>query len=452
MGILGRLLGKQGTRVLALGFDGTPYSFMKRMKDEGRLPHLSKLFDEGAFVRMNSVHPCVSCVAWSSVMTGKNPGKHGIFGFADRKPGTSDIYIPNARNLKSRMLWEVLSSLDKRVVSIGVPVTYPPREVNGYLVSGFLAPTIEKGTYPKEMGSVLKEMGYIIDVDAQKARTDLDAIFPDLMKTLEKRTQTARFFLEKEKWDFFLVHFMETDRLHHFVWEHMENGHEKYAPAFYRFYEALDAFVGEIVGQLDDDVTLCILSDHGFCTVKREVYINWWLENAGYLTYKGADRKAMTNIDWGATRAYCMDPGRVYLNVRGREPEGVVQFGSEYSELRKKLRDELVKITDPVSNEPMVRNVFTNQELFHGDESQYGPDLVIDSHWGYDIKGFHGRDGFTGKGPINGMHTYEDAMLFIRGQSVVRDDPSVMDFLPTVFDLMKLPPPEDIDGRSLVSK
>lgn len=444
MGIFGKLLGQQGRRVLALGFDGTPYSFMKRMKEEGRLPHLSKLLDEGSFQRMRSVHPCVSCVAWSSVMTGKNPGKHGIFGFADRKPGTSDIYIPNARNLRSRMLWEVLSSLDKRVVSIGVPVTYPPREVNGYLVSGFLAPTIEKGTYPKEMGSVLKEMGYIIDVDAQKARSDLDAIFPDLMKTLEKRTQTTRFFLEKEKWDFFLVHFMETDRLHHFVWEHMENGHEKYAPAFYRFYEELDAFVGELVGQLDDDVTLIILSDHGFCTVKSEIYINWWLEEAGYLTYKTSDKKSMSSIDWETTRAFCMDPGRVYINVRGR--------GVEYSDLRKKLIDELEGIRIPGSDEPIVRNVYTNQELFHGDQAQYGPDLVIDSHWGYDIKGFHGRDGLTGKGPINGMHTYEDAMLYIRGQKVVKNDPSVIDFLPTVFDLMKLPTPADVDGRSLVSK
>jgi predicted AlkP superfamily phosphohydrolase/phosphomutase len=237
---------------------------------------------------------------------------------------------------------------------------------------------------------------------------------------------------------------METDRLHHFVWEHMENGHEKYAPAFYRFYEELDAFVGELVGQLDDDVALIILSDHGFCTVKSEIYINWWLEEAGYLTYKTSGKKAMSNIDWETTRAFCMDPGRVYINVRGR--------GAEYNDLQNKLINELKEISISGSDEPIVRNVYTNQELFHGDQAQYGPDLVIDSNWGYDIKGFHGRDALTGKGPINGMHTYEDAMVYIRGQNIVENDPSVIDFLPTVFDLMKLPTPADVDGRSLVSK
>ncbi len=437
---------------MVLGFDGTPFSFMKRMKDEVRLPHLSRLLDEGAFVRMNSVHPCVSCVAWSSVMTGKNPGKHGIFGFADRKPGTAQIFIPNARNLKSSMLWEQLSALGKRVVSVGVPVTYPPREVNGYLVSGFLAPTIEKGTYPRELGKILKEMGYIIDVDAQKARTDLDAFFPDLMQTLEKRAQTARFFLDQEKWDFMLVHFMETDRLHHFVWEHMENGHEKYAPKFYAFYEKLDEFVGALMKKIDDDVTLIILSDHGFCTVKKEFYVNRWLEEQGYLTYRADAKKTMGNIDWSVTRAFCMDPGRIYLNVRGREPEGIVNSGGEYNELRTRLIKELETLKEPDSGDDMVRSVLTGQELFHGDQSGFGPDLVIDSHWGYDVKGFHGRDRLTGKGPINGMHTFEDAMLYIRGEEIEVDDPSVIDILPTVCTLMGLPIPDDIDGRSLVSR
>jgi predicted AlkP superfamily phosphohydrolase/phosphomutase len=126
MGIFDSLRGDRAKRVLVLGFDGTPYSFMKRMKEENRLPNLAKLLDEGTFMRMDSIHPYVSCVAWSSVMTGKNPGKHGIFGFVDCKPGTYDIFIPNSRNLRSKMLWEVLSNHGKRVVSIGVPVTYPP--------------------------------------------------------------------------------------------------------------------------------------------------------------------------------------------------------------------------------------------------------------------------------------------------------------------------------------
>jgi predicted AlkP superfamily phosphohydrolase/phosphomutase len=449
MSIIGKLFKKQPRRVVVLGFDGTPFSFMERMKKEGKLPTLSRLFDGGSLRRMNSVHPCVSCVAWSSVMTGKNPGKHGIFGFADRRPGTYDVYIPNGKDLRSKILPEILSDHGKRVVNIGVPVTFPPREVNGYLVSCFLTPAIEKGTHPKEFGQYLKDMGYIIDVDAQKARTNLDGFFPDLMKTLEKRAEAAHYLLEKEKWDFFLVHFMETDRLHHFVWEYMETEHEKYAPLFHRFYERLDEITQSFLDRLDDDVVLIILSDHGFCTIKQELYLNHWLEGMGYLSY-GAS-KTMNNVDWGRTQAFCMDPGRVYLNVRGREPQGIVSSGREYNELRDKLAGELAGLADPASGEAMVRTVFTNQEIFHGGYAHLGPDLVLDPHWGYDVKGFHGREALTGKGPINGMHTFEDAMLYIRGEDVKGDGLSVIDFLPTVFGVMNVPVPSDVDGRDLIA-
>ncbi len=451
MGILDRFRGSRAKRVLVLGFDGTPYSFMKRMKEENRLPNLAKLFDDGSFLRMDSIHPYVSCVAWSSVMTGKNPGKHGIFGFADCKPGTYDIFIPNSLNLRSRMLWEILSEHGRRVVSIGVPVTYPPREVNGCLVSGFLAPTIEKGTYPPDLGRTLKEKGYIIDIDAQKARTDLDGLFPDLMTTLDKRVENAMYLFDRERWDFFLVHFMETDRLHHFVWEHMEEGHEKYAPLFYRFYERLDEHVGSFLEKIDDDVTIIILSDHGFCTVKKEIYINYWLEETGWLAYRSGEKKTMPNIDWSRTRAFCMDPGRIYLNLKGRQPEGIVSRGAEYDGFRSNIAGELRTLIEPESGDPLVRNVFTNQELFSGPEAENGPDLVIDSHWGYDMKGFHGRDSLTGKGPINGMHTFEDAMLYIRGENVTAEQRSVVDILPTVMGLMDLPRPDDVDGRDLAT-
>jgi predicted AlkP superfamily phosphohydrolase/phosphomutase len=421
------------------------------MKEENRLPNLARLLDQGAFLRMDSVHPYVSCVAWSSVMTGKNPGKHGIFGFADCRPGTYDVFIPNSRNLKSKMLWETLSEHGRRVVSIGVPVTYPPREVNGCLVSGFLAPAIEKGTYPPELGRTLKERGYIIDIDAQKARTDLDGLFPDLIETLDRRVETAMYLYDRENWDFFLVHFMETDRLHHFAWEYMEQGHDVYAPLFYRFYERLDRHVGSFLEKIDDDVSVIILSDHGFCSIRKEIYVNYRLEEIGWLAYRPGEKKTMSNIDWARTRAFCMDPGRIYLNLEGRQPEGIVSRGTEYDRLQAKLADELSSLTEPDSGDAVVRNIFTGRELFSGPEADRGPDLVIDSHWGYDVKGFHGRDGLTGKGPINGMHTFEDAMLFIRGESVAAEQRSVVDVMPTMMDLMGLPRPADVDGRSLIA-
>ena len=118
---------KKKPRVLVIGLDGTPLSFVKQKMDEGVLPGFKKLFDRGSLVEINSTHPFVSCVAWSTYMTGKNAAKHNIFGFIDRKPGTYSIYIPNGSNMTSKTLWEVLSDKGKSVLVMNVPVTYPPR-------------------------------------------------------------------------------------------------------------------------------------------------------------------------------------------------------------------------------------------------------------------------------------------------------------------------------------
>ncbi|MFQ5841663.1 MAG: alkaline phosphatase family protein, partial [Thermodesulfobacteriota bacterium] len=214
MGLLDRLRSK-GRRVLVIGLDGVPFSLLKRLSAEGKLPNWAKLLESGVFKRMNSIHPCVSSVAWATYMTGKNPGKHNIYGFVDRYPRSMDVFIPTSRDMDGKTLWEILSQAGKRVVVINVPVTYPPREVNGILISGFLCTNIDKIAYPKEKAGLLKEIGYRIDVDAWQARKSIDRFLEDLHLTLDKRIEAAFNFLGGEEWDFFQLHIMETDRINH---------------------------------------------------------------------------------------------------------------------------------------------------------------------------------------------------------------------------------------------
>ena len=245
---------------------------------KGRWPNLAKLVEEGSLTRMKSVLPTISSVAWSTFMTGKNPAKHGIFGFVDRRPNSYEVFIPTSLNMTSKTLWEILSEKGKQVLVMNVPVTYPPRKVNGYLVSGFLAPKLEVATYPASLASRLQNEGYEIDIDPWRARENLDHLYPDLMRVFEARTEGFLKLYRERKWDFAIVHIMETDRLYHFMWEHMEGGHPKYSKQFMDFFDALDRFIGTVGEEVSDDVTLMVMSDHGFCTLKKEIYLNKFLE------------------------------------------------------------------------------------------------------------------------------------------------------------------------------
>lgn len=449
MGLFSRF--RKGNKVVVIGLDGTPHSLITRFIEEGLMPNFKEVLRQGSFQPLFSVLPTVSCVAWSSFMTGKNPAKHNIFGFLDRSAGSYIPYVPNANNMTSPTLWDILSDAGKRVVVMGVPVTYPPKEVNGILVSGFLAPDIEKATYPTELGKELKEKDdYRLDIEPWKAREDVDTVSPQVTEVFRRRRDTLRRLMNEVEWDFFMTHFMETDRLHHFLWEHMEEGWEPYCQQFRDFYREVDDFIGELKKELDGKATLVILSDHGFCTLKQEVYVNHWLVEKGYLRFKGDDPKGIQDIDAANTRAYSLDPGRIYINLKGREPGGTVNPGSEYQVLREELVRELAAFRDPETGDEMLESVKTRDDLFSGPNFDTAPDIIMVPKRGYDLKGSVNKKTLTDKGPIVGMHTLDDAMLFIEGREIKRPDIGIVDLAPTILQLMDCPIPADMDGRSVL--
>jgi len=435
-------------RVVVIGLDGTPFSFVRQMMEGGHMPNLKRLVSQGSFKQMNSVYPTISSVAWTTFMTGVNPAKHGIFGFIDLKPGSYDVTIPTASDRKAKTLWKLLGENGKKVVVMNVPVTYPPEEVNGILVSGFLATNIDKATYPKDVAGYLKGIGYRTDTDARLARKSRDSMLEDIHHTFEKRVEAMFHFMEKEDWDYLHLHVMCTDRLFHFLWQEMEKRDETYHEPFLGVMRKIDDMLGTLEKRLNQGTELIVLSDHGFCTVKANVQLNHWLHEQGYLVYRNESPKGVQDIAPG-TRAFSLIPGRIFIHSRGRYPGGSVEE-SEYEVLRDELMEKLMELRDPGTGERIIARVFKKEEIYHGELFHQAADLIVHPVDGYDIKGKIVSDSLLTEDVINGMHTFNDAFLYIKGRTITRDELGIVDVFPTILELFGIEVPGYVDGKSVI--
>jgi predicted AlkP superfamily phosphohydrolase/phosphomutase len=453
--------------IFALALDGTPFSLLNELFDIGIMPNFKKLINGQNFKEMNSVHPPISSVAWTSFMTGKNPAGHNIYGFIEREPHTMEVFVPTSINIKSKTIWEYLSGLNKRVFTINVPVTYPPKKINGIMICGFLGTDILKGTYPANIGRQLLDNGYQIDVDTVKARTDLHGFINELNYVLDKRIETILDFYDQEPWDFFMAHIMATDRLHHFVWEYMEKKDSYWTEQFYSIYRKIDNFIGILLKKIHQNTEFIILSDHGFTTLKKEVYINKWLFDNNYLKFNSQKPPdSLADIHSGS-KAYSLIPGRIYINLKGREKNGSVSPGLEYESIRAELIAKLKQLKDPDTDENIIADVLTKEELYRSqsgilfntdskftfnkdDPYYYAPDLTIINKKGYDFKGNLWMNKLMDKGPIVGTHTFDDAFLFIKNGKISEEEFSIIDVMPTIFDIFNLNMPVNIEGKSVL--
>jgi len=452
MSFLSKLF-KRSPRLVVIGLDGTPYTFVQRMIAKGHMPNLARIVADAGYARMNSVYPTVSSVAWSSYMTGVNPARHGIFGFIDRKPGTYETIIPTSGRMSARTLWEMLSDVGKRVIVMNVPVTYPPRPVNGILIGGFLSPRLERAVYPEDKLPLLQSLGYRIDTDPWLARESKDKLFADVEDCLERRERALLHLMDHEPWDFLQCHIMETDRLYHFSWEQYETGDPTYAPRFYRAIARIDELLGAVLERVErTGAELMVLSDHGFCTLKYEVYVNTWLADKGWLTLPDPlpERVRLADVAPGSL-VYSLDPGRVFVNLEGREPAGRVP-ASEYEAWRTQIAQAAMEeLRDPETGEPMLEAVLRREEIYHGPHLNQAADLFLIPRYGYDLKGALGRPELTHKGEaLVGMHTYDDAMIAVRGRRIDAQGFSIIDATATALKLMGVDPPGDLDSQSLI--
>ena len=438
--------GDSGPKVAFVGLDGVPRSFVQEMIDAGRFPNIAEIADGGSLVGMDAVVPAESSACWPAMTTGTNPGKTGVLGFQDRERDSYETYIPLGRHVQSRRVWRHVEDTGRSSIVMNVPVTYPPEEIDGVMVSGFLTPDVDQVSSDPEVVDYLESIDYRVDVDAGLGHEDKEALVEDAHATLEARKEALLHFVEQEEWSLVWHVFMATDRLNHFLWEDYEEGDELAEP-FLDFYERVDEVVGEIRDALPDDATMLVAADHGFCTLDREVDMNTWLRQEGYQTLEaGGDSLADVTAD---TEVYSLIPGRFYVNLEDREPDGAVSE-DRYGEVLDALEADLEALEDP-DGRAVVDRVVRRDDVYHGDAVGMTPDLVALPNRGFDLKaGFDPDKELFRKGARNGMHTFDDAMLAVDGHDVPDDGVDIMDVAPTVLDLLELDVPDAMDGESLV--
>ncbi len=418
------------TKFMVLSIDGVPFGLMERMFNEGVMPNLAAVAKSNRFSPMCSVQPTVSSVAWASYATGVNPGIHGNYGFIDREPGSWDLQFPNNATMTADHIWTKLSSKGKRVFGMNVPSTYPPKPVNGVLIGGFLAPSVDKVVFPPSEAEYLKSIDYQIDSDAGLARQDKRAMLKNLDYTLDKRFEALFHYLNREDWDFFHTHVMGSDRINHFLWSKMMANDEEFAAGFFKFYTRIDNYIGKLLETIGDDTPLMVFSDHGFCKIKYEVQMSRWMIDNGW-TRPAAEIRHPLSVDPSGTKAYCLIPGRFFINLQGREPGGIVPL-AEYDSLRQKLAQELLALRDPQGNQVVEKVLMREEVYWPGDQAGPGnltpeqvataggtfgraADLIAVPYDGYDLKlGIAGSEVFT-QTALEGMHTYPDAFMVARG-------------------------------------
>jgi len=399
-------------RAVVLGLDGVPYSMLRDLISCGVMPQMARLVEAGTLQRMESTLPCVSSVAWTSFRTGVNPGQHGITGFTDRRPGTYKTHFPTTKSILPSTFDEYADFTGLKVVMTGMPVNYPPVNLkNGISVGCFLSPSIEKAVCAPELLDELKQMDYRLDVNTSLA-ADPSLFLADIFYVTERYREAMFRFWDQQSWDLMMIHFMSTDRLHHFMWDQYEDPAGPYRQDFLNLYRRLDEIIGEVAARLGKDTLLMMLSDHGFCSVKREVNLNVWLQHEGLLRFQTSTPKSLEEID-GRSQAYSLIPGRFYINLKGREPRGSVEPGAEYEAVRNDLMVRLLALRDPDNGEPVIQRVEKRETLYGEGCSSVAPDLVALARYGYDLKDqISGRALFK-PGMLKGMHTYDDAFLFV---------------------------------------
>lgn len=460
-------------KVLVIGLDCAAPEFVFNHPDFS-LPHLHGLMDSGSFGILESCHPPITVPAWSCMMSGRDPGALGVYGFRNRLSYDSygEHRISTSLEVREPRVWDVLSDAGKHVCVVGVPQTYPPMAVNGCMVSGILTPGLDSHcTYPESLkGELVNEIGSIqFDVEDFRS-SETDYLLEQIHEFRENRFAVARYLMTNKPWDFFMMVDMGVDRLHHGFWRYCDPGHPKFEEdnewrwAVRDYYEALDGEVGKLLETAGSDTKVMVVSDHGAKALHGGVRINQWLMEQGYLVLKreleAVEPFRIEDVDWSLTSAwgdagYC---GRVFLNVRGRDAKGIVE-PQDVAGLKRELRGRLEAMCGP-SGANLGNEVFFPEEIY-AEVNGIAPDLMVyfgGLHWrslGEMGPKSDGERVFTDRndtGADDANHAMGGLVILKDGMASDETDlegANLMDVAPTILDWMGVTVPATMQGRVL---
>lgn len=476
------------SKVLIVGLDGASWEILSLLIDNGSMPYLKGLVDNGASGILRSAIPPVTACAWTTFQTGVNPGKHGIIDFRSFDPTTKQLRLVNASDIKMKTIWELAGEHKKKVIAINVPLTYPPKKVNGIIVGGMLSPKAdERMVYPREIyNKFMKKEGYRITVGRleQQALMPLKDFIDEAIEVEEKRFSFAKKLMKEYEWSLFMVHNQTMDHIQHLFYSYLnpasENYDEKKNKDIVRFYEASDRFLREIAEEAGEEAAIILMSDHGASEVSHYVNVNAWLLKKGYLalTYKQILAHMITLIRrWDKASILKRILGRFvkrdaliaeinrnlsnnfvnWQRSRAFMVNGCI-WGNIYCPRREALPgliEDLKIWRNPVNGENIIKNIYKKDEIFSGPHVEFLPDLFLEPHKGYsfyaplikNMEMFHKADSkrydLIGTHDINGIFVMRGRGVALR-KGIYAD---IVDVAPTVLSLLKVPIPNYMDGR-----
>jgi predicted AlkP superfamily phosphohydrolase/phosphomutase len=447
-------------KVFVLGIDGITFDLLLPWAQEGKLPHFASLLNEGSSTQLISTIPPISPPAWTSSVTGVNPGKHGMFGFVkEAKPGADgrrQLTFYTSRDREADPLWVLLSEQGRRSVVINVPSSSPPDKLRGVMIAGFPHTSPTHFTYPPEYR--LRIPGYRIDAYGREvSEGEEQAFLEDLMDIADRRAQVAFKLLEEEPWELFFVVFTVTDWIQHYYWKFMDPGHPHWNPekarlhgdAILKTYQRMDRFLGQLRSKLDSRTSLVVMSDHGFGPVYRLVNGQNFIDQL----------RLPDDLDVTATENFGVALDLAVPQGISSDPKTHPSHGRAMELLRKELHE----LRDPASGQKVIRQVFDREELYWGPYVDRSPTLVgleregflfFNWHPTQDKELFLQREAPISKRAFSGYHAM-NGVLIMAGANVRRGvnnfEAQIADIAPTVLYLMEATVPEDMDGGVLTA-
>jgi len=458
-------------KVFVIGLDCAEPSLVFEKYIHG-LPNIKALMDNGIWGKLESTMPPITVPAWTSMVSGYDPGELGIYGFRNRKKGSYDLQFATSSSVHVSRVWDHIGRGGKNSIVFAVPQTYPPPlAMRGELVGCFLTPGPESNyTYPESLKSDLHSRfgPYIVDVEDFRTN-DKKALLDRIYEMSNQHYRMCQYLMKEFDWDFFMMVDMGVDRFHHGFWKFIDPLHPKYEKGnefedsgfeYYRFH---DNWIGRLLDRIPSDTTVFIVSDHGAKRMKGGVCINEWLMKKGYLVLKGSKPSSVTriskvDIDWGKTRVWGEGGyyARIFFNVRGREPEGIVDMDKEYQKLREELTLELENMCDESGNN--IGNRVLKPEKIYRKVEGFPPDLIVlFGNLDYRSVGSLGIGSIITEendtGPDDANHDF-NGIFIMSGEGCKKrgkvEGIRIYDIAPTICHLLGIPYKEPTMAKSII--